>query len=145
MNGLTLRFPIIKIKAIELMPGAEKVRLDKWLWAVRIYKTRNLAAEACKKGRIIINGIEAKPSREIRTGDTIFIRKLPVVYTIKVKDLTENRLPAKRVTDFIEDLTSPEEVEKLKLQDTVFLKRDRGEGRPTKKERRLLDKIINQE
>jgi len=127
------------------MPVPEKVRLDKWLWAVRFYKTRNLAAEACNKGRIIINGIEAKPSRDIKPGDTVFIRKLPVVYTIKVKELTENRLPAKRVPEFIEDLTSPEELEKLKLQDTVFLKRDRGEGRPTKKERRLLDKVINQE
>jgi len=127
------------------MPDPEKVRLDKWLWAVRIYKTRNLAAEACKKGRIIINGMEAKPSRDIRTGDVIFIRKLPVVYTLRVKMLTDNRLPASKVADFAEDLTSPEELEKLKLKDTVFMKRDRGEGRPTKKERRLRDRIINQE
>lgn len=127
------------------MPDPEKVRLDKWLWAVRIYKTRNLAAEACKKGRIIINGMEAKPSRDIRTGDVIFIRKLPVVYTLRVKMLTDNRLSASKVADFAEDLTSPEELEKLRLKDAVFMKRDRGEGRPTKKERRLLDRIINQE
>jgi ribosome-associated heat shock protein Hsp15 len=139
MKELTLLKQSIK------MSVPEKVRLDKWLWAVRIYKTRNLAAEACRKGRIIINGAEAKPSRDIKAGDTVFIRKLPVVYTIRVKELTENRLPAKRVPEFIEDHTSPEELQKLELQDAVFLKRDRGEGRPTKKERRILDRIINQE
>lgn len=121
------------------------MRLDKWLWAVRIYKTRSQATEACRKGRIIINGVEAKPSHEIKTGDTIFIRKLPVVYTIRVLEPVENRLPAKRVHEYIEDITSPEELEKLKLKDITFFKRDRGSGRPTKKERRLLDEIINQD
>lgn len=122
----------------------ERVRIDKWLWAVRIFKTRTLAAEACKKGRVIINGIEVKPSHEVKTGETIFIRKLPVVYTIKVKALTQNRLPAQRVPEFIDDLTSAEELEKLKLGEHAFFKRDRGAGRPTKKERRLLDDILNQ-
>jgi ribosome-associated heat shock protein Hsp15 len=88
--------------------------------------------------------MEVKPSREIRAGDILFIRKLPVVYTFKVLQTTENRLPAPRVKEFAEDLTSPEELEKLNLKDTVFFKRDRGTGRPTKKERRLLDDIINQ-
>ena len=123
----------------------EKVRLDKWLWAVRIYKTRSLATEACKKGRVTVNGMEAKASRDIRPGDMLFIRKLPVIYTIRVKGVIENRIAAKRVPEFLEDLTSPEEIEKLKLQDTAFFKRDRGAGRPTKKERRLLDRMLNEE
>ena len=125
------------------MSLSEKVRIDKWLWAVRIFKTRNQASEACRKGRILIDGMEVKPSRNIKIGDTLFIRKLPVIYTIRVKDLVENRLPAQRVGEFVEDLTSPEELGKLKLKDMVFFKRDRGAGRPTKKERRLLDDIIN--
>lgn len=122
----------------------ERYRIDKWLWAMRIFKTRTLAAEACKKGRIIVNGIEAKPSREVKTGEMILVRKLPVVYTVKVKALTHNRLPAQRVPEFMEDLTTPEELTKLKLNDSSFFKRDKGTGRPTKKERRLLDDIINQ-
>ena len=110
---------------------------------MRLYKTRSLATEACKKGRIIISGMEVKPSHEVKPGETIFVRKLPVVYTIRVKELINNRLPAQRVKDYMEDLTSPEELEKLKINDGVFFKRDRGTGRPTKKERRLLDDIIN--
>ena len=125
------------------MSTSERVRIDKWLWAVRIYKTRGLAAEACKKGRIIINGMEVKPSREVRPGETIFVRKLPVVYTIRVTGLVENRLPAMRVKEFMEDLTSPEELDKLRIKDATFFKRDRGAGRPTKKDRRLLDDITN--
>ena len=126
------------------MPTPDKVRIDKWLWAVRIFKTRSLAAEACKKGRVIINSMEVKPSREVKTGETIFVRKLPVVYTIRVVGLVENRLPAQRVKEFMEDLTSPEELDKLRIKETTFFKRDRGTGRPTKKERRLLDDIIDQ-
>jgi ribosome-associated heat shock protein Hsp15 len=120
----------------------EKVRIDKWLWAVRVFKTRGLAAEACKKGRIIINGMEVKPSREISTGEIIFIRKLPVVYTLQVKEVVHNRLSAQKVKDFVEDLTSPEELEKLKIKEDVFFKRDKGSGRPTKKDRRLMDDIL---
>ena len=126
------------------MSITEKVRIDKWLWAVRIYKTRSQAAEACKKGRIIINGIEVKPSREVKPGDTVFIRKLPVIYTVRIKDVLENRLPANRVKEYLDDLTSPEELEKLRLKDMAFFKRDRRTGRPTKKDRRLLDNIIHQ-
>jgi ribosome-associated heat shock protein Hsp15 len=121
----------------------EKIRIDKWLWAVRIFKTRNLAAEACRKGRVLVNGTEAKPSREIRVGDTVVIRKLPVIYTYKIKQLIERRQSAKVVKDFFEDLTSVEELDKLKIKDTFFIKRDKGTGRPTKKERRVLDNIID--
>jgi ribosome-associated heat shock protein Hsp15 len=125
------------------MTEKEKVRIDKWLWAVRIYKTRTLAAEACKKGRIIINGLEVKPSHEVKKGEIIFIRKLPVIYTIRVKDLLHNRQSAQRVKEYLEDLTSPEELEKLKLNDLLFYKREKGTGRPTKKERRLLDDLLS--
>jgi len=121
----------------------KKVRLDKWLWAVRIYKTRNQAAEACRKGRILVNGMEAKPSRDIRINDIIIVRKLPVIYTYKVLTLTDNRQSAKIVTDFLEDLTSVDELNKLKVNDAFFIKRGRGKGRPTKKERRSLDDVIN--
>lgn len=125
------------------MESSERLRIDKWLWAVRLFKTRSMAADACKKGRIIINGAEAKPSREVRPGEKILVRKLPVVYTVRVKALPNNRLPAQRVPEFLEDLTSPEELDKMKVSDSAFFKRDRGTGRPTKKERRLLDDIIN--
>jgi len=126
------------------MVVTEKVRIDKWLWAVRVYKTRSQASEACRKGRILIDGMEVKPSRNIKKGEMVFIRKLPVVYTIRVKELVENRLPAQRVGEFAEDLTSAEELGKLKLRDMVFFKRDKGTGRPTKKDRRMLDDIIKQ-
>lgn len=125
------------------MSLSEKIRIDKWLWAVRVFRTRSQASDACRKGWILIDGMEAKPSRNVKIGDTLFIRKLPVVYTIRVKNLVENRLPAQRVGEFAEDLTSPEELAKLKIMDLVFFKRDRGSGRPTKRERRLLDDIIN--
>jgi ribosome-associated heat shock protein Hsp15 len=120
-----------------------KVRIDKWLWAVRVYKTRSMAAEACRKGRIIINSTEVKPSHEVKTGEIIFVRKLPVVYTLRVIELVQNRLPSQRVREFMEDITSPDELEKLRIKDMTFFKRDRGTGRPTKKERRLLDNITN--
>jgi ribosome-associated heat shock protein Hsp15 len=126
------------------MTGSEKNRIDKWLWAVRIFKTRSIATDACKKGKIIINGLEVKPSHDIKPGEILFVRKLPLVYTIKVKAITHNRLPAQRVKEFMEDLTSPEELEKLHLQDNAFFRRDKGSGRPTKRERRLMDDIINQ-
>ncbi len=102
-----------------------------------------MAADACHKGRIIINGTEVKPSHEVKPGEIIFVRKLPVIYTLLVRGLVHNRLPAQRVKEFVDDLTSPEELEKLKINERSFFKRDRGTGRPTKKERRLLDNIIN--
>ena len=87
--------------------------------------------------------MEVKPSREVKAGDTVFVRKLPVIYTVRVKGVLENRLPASRVKEYLEDLTSPEELEKLTLKDMTFFKRDPRTGRPTKKDRRLLDHILN--
>lgn len=119
----------------------EKVRLDKWLWAVRIYKTRALATDACKRGHIIVNGTQAKPSREIKTGDSVTVRKLPVIYSYQVKALTGHRVSAKLVENFLEDVTSIEELDKLNIKETIFVQRDRGAGRPTKKERRQIDRL----
>ena len=115
------------------------MRLDKWLWAVRIYKTRSISTDACRRGHIIVNGSIAKPSKEIREGDQITVRKLPVYYNYIVKQLAEKRLPARLVSDYLDDHTSIEELDKLKINESFFVKRDRGSGRPTKKDRRQID------
>ena len=117
------------------------VRIDKYLWAVRVYKTRSLAAEACKKGKVSVDDMPAKPSRTITTGDVIEVKKMPVIYSYLVKDPIEKRVGAKIVNQFVEDITSQEELQKLEMKDDFYIKRDRGAGRPTKKERRLLDDI----
>jgi ribosome-associated heat shock protein Hsp15 len=121
----------------------EKVRLDKWLWAVRLYKTRSIATDACNKGRVLVNGTDAKPSRELTGNEIITVRKPPVIYTYKIKELLKNRVSAKLVENYIDDLTSVEELDKLKINETFFYKRDRGSGRPTKKERRTIEKLKN--
>lgn len=121
----------------------EKVRIDKWLWAVRIFKTRSIASDACNKGRVLINGLEAKPSKELTGSETVVVRKPPVIYTYKIKMLVKNRLPAKLVPEYIEDLTTVDELNKLNINETFFIKRDRGTGRPTKKDRRSIDKLKN--
>ena len=120
---------------------AKSVRIDKYLWAVRLYKTRTLATEACKKGRVSMDDMPAKPSRTVTAGDVIQVRKMPVVYSYRVKDPIEKRVGAKIVDQYVEDITPQEELQKLEMQDDFFVKRDRGAGRPTKKERRLLDDI----
>ena len=121
------------------------VRIDKYLWAVRLYKTRTLATEACKKGRVSMDDMPAKPSRTVTAGDVIQVRKMPVVYSYRVKDPIEKRVGAKIVDQFVEDITSQEELQKLEMQDDFFIKRDRGAGRPTKKERRLLDDMADRD
>ncbi len=121
----------------------DKVRIDKWLWSVRVFKTRSIAADACNKGRVLINNIPAKPSKELTGNETITVRKPPVIYTYKIKALVKNRLPAKLVPEYIEDLTSVEELNKLNINETFFIKRERGAGRPTKKERRVIDQLKN--
>ncbi len=118
-----------------------KIRIDKFLWAVRIFKTRSIASDACNKGRVLIDGVIAKPSKEVKGNEQITVRKPPVIYNYKIKLLVKNRLPAKLVTDYIEDNTSIEELDKLKINESLYFKRDRGTGRPTKKERRTIDKI----
>ncbi len=122
----------------------EKVRLDKWLWAVRIYKTRTLAAEECEKGRVVINGTPVKPSHIVKEGEIILVRKPPVVHTYKVLGIIKNRVSAQVAKNYVEDLTSDEELAKRQLLRMAnnFV-RDKGSGRPTKKERRDLDKFRN--
>lgn len=119
----------------------QTVRIDKFLWAVRVYKTRSQATEACKKGRVTVDDMPAKPSRTVSIGDVIEVKKMPVVHSYRVLELLEKRVGAKIVEQYVEDITPPEEMQKLQMQDDFFVKRDRGAGRPTKKERRLLDDI----
>ena len=120
----------------------EKMRVDKWLWAVRIYKTRSLATDACKSGKIKVNTEVVKPSREIKVDDVIDIRTGGFHKTIQVKGLLNNRVGAKLVEQYLNDLTPAEELEKLKMQHNINSGyRDRGAGRPTKKDRRQLDNL----
>ena len=119
------------------------VRLDKWLWAVRIFKTRSDAADACRTNKVLVNGSYVKPSREVRVGDTVTVKKMPVVYTYRVVALVSSRQPAKEVPHYAENLTPQEELDKLNVpRETIFVFRDRGTGRPTKKERRELDDLM---
>ena len=118
------------------------VRIDKFLWSVRLYKTRSLASEACRKGKIIIKDIQVKPSRIVLKNELIIVKKLPVVFTFRIIEPIENRVSAKLVEHFIEDLTSEEEKAKSDVKLTGgIVYRDKGTGRPTKKERRLIDKL----
>ena len=122
----------------------EAVRIDKWLWAVRVYKTRTIAAEACKKGRVLIDKNSVKPSRMVRIGDVIQVRKPPVTYSFKILDLSEKRMGAKLVPEFMENVTPPEEYEILEMNKlSGFVDRQRGTGRPTKKERRDLEQFTD--
>ena len=120
---------------------AKSVRIDKYLWAVRLYKTRTLATEACRKGKVNVDDMPAKPSRMVSTGDVIEVRKMPVTYSYRVIEPIEKRVGAKIVDTYVEDITPEEELHKLEMQDDFFVKRDKGTGRPTKKDRRLLDDL----
>lgn len=119
------------------------VRIDKWMWATRIFKTRTIAVEACKKGRVMINNVTVKPARMIKVGEVLQVRKPPVVYSFKVLELTDKRMGAKLVSQYLENVTTPDQLEILELQKIGgFINRARGTGRPTKKERRDLDEFI---
>jgi ribosome-associated heat shock protein Hsp15 len=122
----------------------DEVRIDKWLWAVRIFKTRTIAAEACKKGRVIITGVAVKPSRMIRVGDVIDVRKPPITFSFRVKALTEKRLGAKLTPEYMENVTTPEQYELLEMNRiSGFVDRAKGLGRPTKKDRRELEQFTS--
>jgi ribosome-associated heat shock protein Hsp15 len=128
------------------MSDKKEIRIDKFLWSVRIYKTRSIASDECRKGRIIINEIQVKPSRVVLKNEIIKIKKPPVTYSFRVIEPIENRISAKLVTNYIEDLTPEEEKVKLNIRDSIgIIYREKGTGRPTKKERRQIDKIIDQE
>ena len=120
-----------------------EIRIDKWLWATRIFKTRTIALEACNKNRVTVNDMPAKPSKMIKIGDIVQVRKPPVTYSFKVLDLTSNRVGAKLVPQFFENITPPDQYELLELQKiNGFVNRARGAGRPTKKERRELEQFF---
>ena len=122
----------------------EIARMDKFLWAMRLFKTRSEAAQACEKNHILINDREAKPSSTVRIGDLIAVKRPPVYFTYKVLDLTLNRQPAKNVNQFMADLTPENEKDQLKFQKMVApLQRPRGSGRPTKKDRRDIDDLLS--
>ncbi len=120
----------------------EEVRIDKYLWAIRVYKTRTDATDACKGGKVRVNGLDIKPSKTVKIGDTITARKGSVAYTYKVLALIDKRQGAKLVPNYAENLTPAEELLKLRAPvETFFLKRDRGAGRPTKKDRRQMENL----
>ncbi len=120
----------------------DEVRIDKYLWAIRVYKTRTEATDACKGGKVRVNGADTKPSKTVKVGDTIVARKGAVVYTYKVLQLIDKRQGAKLVPNYAENLTPAEELAKLRAPvETFFLKRDRGAGRPTKKDRRQMEDL----
>lgn len=122
------------------------VRIDKWLWAVRVYKTRNQAADACRAGKVKMDGIAVKPSRDVKPGDVIEISMAPIKKTLEVIEPIKNRVGAKLVPEFANDLTPQSEYDKLKLINEMnFEHRDRGTGRPTKKQRRLIDYLKDED
>lgn len=117
-----------------------EVRIDKWLWAVRLFKTRTLAAEACKKGKVLIKNIQVKPSRNVKVGDVIGVKRNPVLFSFKVLALSENRMNAKLVPDFLDNVTTADQLELAEVARLAAQNgRDRGSGRPTKKDRRDID------
>ena len=120
----------------------EEVRIDKWLWATRVFKTRSIASEACSKGRIMLKGINVKSSKMIKVGDVVQIRKPPITYSFEVLALTDKRMGAKLVSNFLKDVTTPDQYEILELNKlSGFVDRARGMGRPTKKDRRELEQF----
>ena len=119
-------------------------RIDKWLWAVRIFKTRSIAAEACKKGRVTLNGSQTKPAHTVKDGDVVGVKKPPITWSFKVKQAIEKRIGAKLVNEMMENVTTPDQLELLEVSKiNSFVNRAKGTGRPTKKERRELDEFTD--
>lgn len=119
-----------------------EVRIDKWLWCVRVYKTRSIATEGCRAGKVKINGQETKASHIVKIGETIEVQIEQLKRIFFVKDILDRRVSAKIAVDFMEDQTPAEDIEKIRIaRKTNFEKRDRGIGRPTKRERRDIDKF----
>lgn len=119
-----------------------KVRIDKWLWAVRIFKTRSLAAEECGKGHVTIGDVHVKASRDLKGGEIVKVRISPIERHFLVKQLTDKRMSAQLAVNFVEDVTPPETLALLNAVKVYgFETRDRGAGRPTKRDRRMIDKL----
>lgn len=122
---------------------ANEERVDKWLWAMRVFKTRTIATEACKKGRVTIAGVAVKPSRAIKPGDEIAVKKTPITYTFRVKALSANRLGAKLVPEYLENITPPDQYEILEMAKIAgFIDRRKGLGRPTKRDSRQINQFV---
>ena len=121
-----------------------EIRLDKYLWAVRVFKTRSDAADAIRNNRVLVNDAYAKPSREVKEGDIISVKKMPVTYSYKVLALVSSRQGARNVPQYCLNITPQEELDKLTVpRETIFVFRERGTGRPTKKERREIDALMD--
>lgn len=122
---------------------SETARLDKWLWAARIFKTRSIAADACKNGRVTIGGVTRKPSHTIKVGDTVSVKKPPITYSFKVLKTIEQRVGAKLLPEIYENVTDAKQYELLEMSRiSGFVDRARGTGRPTKKDRRQMDAFV---
>lgn len=123
---------------------AEVARIDKWLWAARIYKTRSIAADACKNGRVTINNVNAKPSHTVKAGEVVSVKKPPITYSFKILKTIEQRVGAKLIPEVYENVTDAKQYELLEMSRiSGFVDRARGTGRPTKKERRALDAFVD--
>ena len=121
----------------------EVARIDKWLWAARIFKTRSIAADACKNGRVTIKGVNVKPSHMVKAGETVCVRKPPVTYSFKILKTIEQRVGAKLLPEIYENVTPPDQYELLEMNRiSGFVNRARGTGRPTKKDRRQMDAFV---
>lgn len=124
----------------------EEIRIDKWLWTVRIFKTRSIAADVCKKGRVTIGDRTAKPAMMVRVGDVVKVRKPPITFSFRVLGITKGRVGPKLVENFMKNITPPEEYRILELQRlSGYEGRAKGTGRPTKKDRRDLDQFMSPE
>ena len=124
----------------------EVARIDKWLWAARIFKTRSIAVDACKNGRVTIGGISVKPSHVVKAGEVVAVRKPPVTYSFKILKTIEQRVGAKLLPEIYENVTTPDQYELLEMNRiSGFVDRARGTGRPTKKDRRAMDEFFNME
>lgn len=122
---------------------AEVARIDKWLWAARIFKTRSIAADACKNGRVTIKGVNVKPSHTVKAGETVNVKKPPVTYSFKILKTIEQRVGAKFIPEIYENVTDPKQYELLEMSRiSGFVDRARGTGRPTKKDRRQMDAFV---
>ena len=122
----------------------EEARIDKWLWAARIFKTRSIAADACKNGRVTIGGVNVKPSHVVKAGEVVAVRKPPVTYSFRILKTIEQRVGAKLLPEIYENVTPPDQYELLEMNRiSVFVDRARGTGRPTKKDRRAMDAFFN--
>ena len=122
----------------------ETARLDKWLWAARIFKTRTIAADACKNGRVTVDGQALKPARTVKVGEVVSVKKPPITYSFKILNAIETRVGAKLISEVYENVTDPKQYELLEMSRiSGFIDRARGTGRPTKKDRRALDAFVD--